>query len=317
MKLTWISHSRLFELARRGRRLTHLLAVIPLAFLIAFIGQFGSLPVMFFLIMRNGLSEDLLSMGDMPVSLSGLWMALFLISAFLLIYVFVGLWVYFYERRPFWTLGYERAGALSRYARGFVLGVLIFAASVAILMAFGAVTQEAGNASNQGAAAVAGVLLVLFGWLVQGGAEELLTRGWVLPVVGARTRPWVGLLVSSLVFAVMHSLNPGLSPLAMLNLALFGLFAGLYALREGSIWGISALHSSWNWVQGNIFGFQVSGTGSGGGTLVDLAARGPAWLTGAEFGPEGGAAVTVVLLIGTLLVLFWPRPSKEPGPAEF
>jgi membrane protease YdiL (CAAX protease family) len=244
-------------------------------------------------------------------------MALFLISAFLLVYVFVGLWVYFFEGRPFWTLGYERAGALTRYARGFLLGILMFAASVVILLAFGAITWEAGDPSRQGAAAFGGVLLILSGWLVQGGAEELLTRGWVLPVVGARTRPWVGLLVSSLLFAVMHSLNSGLSPLAMLNLVLFGLFAALYALREGSIWGISALHSAWNWVQGNFFGFQVSGTAFGGGTLVDLAARGPAWLTGAEFGPEGGVGVTTVLVIGMLLVLFWPRSSKEPEPAEF
>ena len=259
MKLTWISHSRLFELARRGRRLTHILAVIPLAFLIAFLGQFGSLPVIFLLIMRNGVSEDLLSLGDMPATLSGLWMALFLISAFLLVYVFVGLWVYFFEGRPFWTLGYERAGALTRYARGFLLGILMFAASVVILLAFGAITWEAGDPSRQGAAAFGGVLLILSGWLVQGGAEELLTRGWVLPVVGARTRPWVGLLVSSLLFAVMHSLNSGLSPLAMLNLVLFGLFAALYALREGSIWGISALTAS----RVSASGEPVSGTLTG------------------------------------------------------
>jgi len=52
------------------------------------------------------------------------------------------------------------------------------------------------------------------------------------------------------------------TPTALANLALYGLFAALYALREGGIWGISAQHTAWNWAQGNIFGLQVSGIGT-------------------------------------------------------
>jgi membrane protease YdiL (CAAX protease family) len=314
MKIDWLSNSHLFELARKGRRLTHFLLAVPLAFAFAFVAQFASLPVVAILVMRNGLSADLLSMSDMPVTLAGLYMALFLASAFILVYLFVGLWVYFYERRPFWTLGYERMHALVRYVRGFLFGGLMFAAAVGILLLLGAISAGAGDPSRQGIAAIWGILLVLLGWIVQGGAEEVLVRGWLLPVVGARFRPWMGLTVSSLVFAVMHSLNEGLNGLALLNLALFALFAGLYAMREGSIWGISALHSAWNWFQGNIFGFHVSGMASGGGSLLGLAAQGPAWLTGGVFGPEGGVAVTLVLLLGVATVLAWPR--SQPNSAR-
>ena len=153
--------------------------------------------------------------------------------------------------------------------------------------------------------------LVLIGWVVQGGAEEVLIRGWVLPVIGARYKAWIGLLVSSLIFSLMHGLNPGLSAIALVNLALFGVFAGLFAMREGSLWGISALHSVWNWVQGNFFGFQVSGTNADGGTLINLMEIGADWFTGGEFGPEGGLAVTIVLVIGIAITLFWKSGMRE------
>jgi membrane protease YdiL (CAAX protease family) len=194
----------------------------------------------------------------------------------------------------------------------------MFAAAVGILALFGSVSFEQGNPAEQGFPAIAGVMLVLIGWIVQGGAEEVLIRGWVLPVIGARYKPWVGLLVSSLIFALLHGLNPNLSVIALVNLALFGVFAGLYAMREGSMWGISALHTVWNWVQGNFFGLQVSGNGAGGGTLINLMETGADWLTGGEFGPEGGLAVTIVLLISIAITLFWksnqinePQPNPE------
>jgi membrane protease YdiL (CAAX protease family) len=309
--MEWFNRSRLFELARRGRRLTHILAVIPLVFVFSFLSEFGSLPILAVLLIRSGPGMDILSMADVPVTLAGLLMALFLISAFFLIYVFVGAWTWLYEKRPFWTLGYERRAVLLRYGRGFLIGLLIFSAAVGILLAFGVLVVEPNDPSRQGAAAIGGVLIVLAGWIVQGGAEEVLVRGWVLPVLGSRYRPWIGLAVSSLLFAAMHGLNEHLSVLALINLALFGVFAGLYALREGSLWGISALHSAWNWVQANFFGFNVSGTEAGGGTLLNLAARGPDWITGGGFGPEGGVAVTAVLVIGLAVLLFLRTNPKR------
>ncbi|MGQ0604896.1 MAG: CPBP family glutamic-type intramembrane protease [Anaerolineales bacterium] len=63
---------------------------------------------------------------------------------------------------------------------------------------------------------------------------------------GARYRPWLGVLVSSALFGVLHLLNPNVGLLPFINLCLFGLFAALYALREGGLWGIAAQHAVWN-----------------------------------------------------------------------
>ena len=304
--MDWLTASRLFELARQGKRLTHILLLVPLAVILTFLAQFGSIPVLVAVVILYGSSGPGLPLDKMTATEAGFWMAAFLISAFGLVYVFVGLWAWLFEKRPFWTLGYERQGAFGKYGRGFLLGALMFAAAVGILMAAGAMVPEDGDPAKQGIAAIPGVLIIVLGWIVQGGAEEILTRGWMLPVIGARYRPWIGIAVSSLFFAALHGLNNGLSVLALINLALFGLFAALYALREGSLWGISALHSAWNWVQGNFFGLDVSGM-QAGGSLWNLKTQGPDWLTGGAFGPEGGAAVSTVLVIGIVLLLVWRR----------
>jgi hypothetical protein len=310
--MQWFNNSKLFDMARQGQHLTHIAAVIPLSFIFAFVAQLGAIPVFVVMMAMYGFNEEAISMQGVPPLEAGFWMSAQLVSAFVLIYFILWAWVALVEKRPFWTMGYQLKDVLFQYARGFFIGALMFAGSVGILAAFGAVAFEQGDPSQQGVTALGGVLLVLFGWIIQGGAEEALIRGWALPVIGARYKPWIGLLVSSIIFAILHGLNPNLSVIALVNLALFGVFAGLYAMREGSLWGISALHSVWNWVQGNFFGFQVSGTDAGGGTLINLMEIGADWLTGGAFGPEGGLAVTVVLLISIAVTLFW----KEMGTVE-
>ncbi|MFO3797983.1 MAG: CPBP family intramembrane glutamic endopeptidase, partial [Anaerolineales bacterium] len=147
--------------------------------------------------------------------------------------------------------------------------------------------------------------LVLPAWMVQGAAEEVLIRGWMLPVFSLRHGVKAGIFVSAVAFAVLHVLNPGVTPLALLNLSLFGIFAALYALKEGSLWGICALHAAWNWSLGNLFGLSVSGMGPDF-SLLSLRIEGATWLTGGIFGLEGGIVVTffMLLAIGWLLLEF-------------
>jgi hypothetical protein len=68
---------------------------------------------------------------------------------------------------------------------------------------------------------------------------------------------------------------------------------------------VFAIHSFWNWAQGNVLGLEVSGSFIGGTTLINLKEVGPDWLTGGLFGPEGGLAVTLVLITGCLAVIYF------------
>ena len=150
--------------------------------------------------------------------------------------------------------------------------------------------------------ALMSALILLLGWMVQGAAEEVLFRGLLFQILGIRWGLKPAVLISAVLFALLHIFNMNINLLAFTNLALFGVFAALYAVREGSLWGVFALHSAWNWAQSNLFGMEVSGLPTRLGALINMEETGPDWLTGGAFGPEAGVVVSIVLAAGILLV---------------
>lgn len=247
--------------------------------------------------------------GGKPTVPPAVFLAMQLILSFGGVYLMVALWLRLMERRPYWTLGLERGQALRQYLRGLGAGLLLFFAAVTLFALPGYVAVEPAGLRPQGLAALGGVALVLLGWIVQGGAEEVLTRGFLVQAIGVRWGRFAGITLSSLLFALLHLLNPNVSAIAFGNLALFGLFACCYALREQGLWGVCGMHSAWNWAQGNLLGFEVSGADVQTGTLLNLREAGPDWLTGGLFGPEGGLAVTVMLLLASAALVF-VRPRR-------
>lgn len=313
MTFQWLNQNPLYDLARQGKRLTPWWLLVPLAWAMIFVAGFFALPLVIALVSLYGFSLGgfMQDLNALPPTTAAFWQSLLLTFSSGGLILFVWLWARLYEKRPLATLGFIRRDALLQYGRGAGLGFLTFAGAVGLMALFGFLAPEASDPGRVGFAALGGVLLLLLpGWVVQGASEEILTRGWMLPVLSARYRPWVGLALSSLFFALAHGLNPNLSALALINLLLYGLFAALYALREGSLWGICAFHSFWNWAQGNLFGLQVSGLETGGTTLLNLVENGPDWFTGGAFGPEGGFAVTVMLLLGMALMFLY-RPAEK------
>jgi len=246
---------------------------------------------------------DLDSMARSVQNISPAW----LIIVFGPVYLIVWFWLWLFEKRSLVTVGFERGQVLQKYGRGLIIGLLLFSATLAVLAIFDVVSIEDGARQAIKPATIISALLIFAGWMVQGGAEEVLSRGFLLPIVGIRFGTIIGIVVSSLIFALLHLLNPGISMLAILNLLLFSLFAALFALYEGGLWGICAMHGIWNWAQGNLFGLHVSGMDSSSTTIFDFATDGPDWLTGGEFGPEGGVAVTAVYLVGIALVFLAHR----------
>ena len=96
-----------------------------------------------------------------------------------------------------------------------------------------------------------------------------------------------------------------------MNLTLFGVFASVYFIKSGNIWGVGALHSIWNLAQGNIYGIRVSGIVTECSVFASAPSEGGFLLNGA-FGLEGGLAVTIVLLAGTCFLLR-KRPERAAG----
>ena len=336
-------NSHLFELARSGKRLTHLILVLilgitfvlvsqmiglfiapPFILLIAFLT--GKTSIAQFQSIMTNINQDLDQFKTVESFLAtpgmqalirlfypsdGYGAAIYLISLFGPVFLLLWLWLHFFEKRPFWTLGFEGKNPIIAYVRGMGVAFITFSTAIGLAALMGYIDVEQNSQQLDGMLALDGVIVVFLGWMVQGAAEELLTRGWMMPVIGARyNRPWLGIIISSLYFGILHLCNNEISSIAILNLFLVGLFASLYTLHEGGLWGVCGFHSGWNWVQGNILGFEVSGNPQVAGTLINLEEVGPDIITGGGFGPEGGLAVTVVLLI-SCGIMWWLGREKR------
>ncbi len=208
------------------------------------------------------------------------------------------------EKRPLTSLGLLCKGALREYLLGSLIGTVLISLCVLLGVAFDVVQLESATLS------LPLLLLYLLAFIVQGAGEELFCRGYLMVSLTRSNSIPCAVLVSALLFAYMHLGNRAIGPLALLNIALFGLLMAMYMLKRGSIWGICALHSLWNFVQGCVFGINVSGTDVGASPFLATLSRDAAWLSGGAFGIEGGLLTTAVLLLALLAVQYLPTPKK-------
>lgn len=236
----------------------------------------------------------------------------FLLFSFLPVFLLTHWCLQLLERRGISTLGLQiNSRTLKEIAIGLGAGLLMFTFAIIVMISLGYADQE--NPLG-GPAAMFGALLVFFGFLVQGAAEEVLLRGFILQIFGRMTSTWFAILFSSVLFAFIHGANDSIDILPLINLCLFSVFAALYTLKGASLWGICAIHGIWNWAQGNLFGMQVSGNDVTTAIVFDLKETGPDIWTGGTFGPEGGLIVSGLLVICILLFrVRKPEPVKKIG----
>jgi len=231
-------------------------------------------------------------------------------AAFGLTAVLVLLWARFFERRGPATLGLNGRGPM-RFVRGYLIGLGFLLTVVGLIWALGGYVIEGTGAF--GSAAVGASLIpigvLMLGFIIQGSTEEILFRGWLMQLIASRHGVWIAVIANSALFALAHAGNMEPSNelfSGLANIALFGLFISLYAVREGSLWGVCGWHAAWNWLLGLGFGLEVSGMAVDATPLItDLTTAPDAawWLTGGAFGPEGSLVTTAVLLTGVVVLL--------------
>lgn len=214
------------------------------------------------------------------------------------------------QKRKMTTVGFQKPGMWKEYLCGMAVGFGIFSVAVLICMVTGSLKIRGLSATFS----VGIFLLFLVGYLVQGMAEEVLCRGYFLVSVSRRYPLAVGIAANALLFAALHLLNDGISVLAFINLVLFGVFASIYFIKRGNIWGVGALHSIWNLAQGNFYGIRVSGMQTSCSVLASEMVASRELINGGDFGLEGGLAVTIVLVLGSLILLMTrqQRYAEEP-----
>ncbi len=141
-------------------------------------------------------------------------------------------------------------------------------------------------------------------FLFAAAAEEIFFRGYPLQTLTRANLAWLGVLLTSVPFALVHLNNPHAVPgFTFVNTTLAGVWLAVAYLRTRSLWLPLALHWSWNWTQASLLGLPVSGIERiAPAPLLQAMNAGPDWLTGGAYGIEGGAACTVALLISTLVI---------------
>lgn len=223
-------------------------------------------------------------------------------------FVFISLLVFFrvkvIEKRSLSSIGFNKNNWLKKYSLGFLIGLAMMSIIVLILLPFGYITVDKNPIQPVGVSAIASVLVILFGWIIQGATEEIVTRGWLLNILSTKYNIGVGLLISSTLFGLMHLTNPNVNYIAVINIILVGLFYGLYVIKTNDLWAVCGMHSAWNFAQGNLFGFEVSGLDVSVGSLIDLNLVGSDFVTGGIFGPEAGITATFILLASIGILLF-------------
>ncbi|EMA02822.1 hypothetical protein C439_09575 [Haloferax mediterranei ATCC 33500] len=165
-----------------------------------------------------------------------------------------------------------------------------------------------------GADRLTGVASLLALFIVVGISEELLLRGVVLTDiaeglrwrVSVRTAATVGLVVSAAVFGLIHLMNPNSSLASTLSITLAGIMLGLGYVLSGDLAIPTGIHISWNFAQGGLFGFSVSGLDFGT-SLVETTEQGPDVVTGGAFGPEAGLLGVGAIIVGMACIAWYVR----------
>jgi membrane protease YdiL (CAAX protease family) len=224
--------------------------------------------------------------------LNSVTLALFVFEGVAL--VFAILFRRYIDRRPVKSLGLQWQGFQPDALTGICLGLALLGAGSLVLLATHHLewTDIHFSASDLFAGLVL-MLLIAF-------TEEMVFRGYILNNLMESMNKWMALGISAALFTFAHGSNPGISFIAVINLLLAGLLLGINFIYTRNCWFAICFHFSWNFVQGPVLGYEVSGLPLQ--SVLQPSLQGPWWLTGGSFGMEGSFVATGLLLIALLFL---------------
>jgi membrane protease YdiL (CAAX protease family) len=206
------------------------------------------------------------------------------------------------DHRPFRSVGlplHPRLGI--EWGQGILLSLFMISLVFIVEYAFGFVhLQWRGDSASALGTSLITTLLV-FLWF--GLGEELLFRGYLFQTLIEGTNQYIAVLIMSVLFGAAHIANPSATLLSVVNTILTGIWLSVAYLKTRTLWYPTALHVTWNFFQGFVYSFPVSGLHLGGGSLFVLEQGGRDWVTGGPYGPEAGILTTLVLLAAIVYIL--------------
>ena len=157
-----------------------------------------------------------------------------------------------------------------------------------------------------------GVLSMLAVFIVVGWQEELQYRGYTLQNLSEGLNMTWGVVLSSIIFGAMHLGNPSASWMTVVGITAAGLVLAFAYLTTRQLWLPMGLHLGWNYFEGVVFGFPVSGLDTF--RLITTQTQGPELMTGGAFGPEAGLILLPGLALAVTLIYLYTRGRLAPQP---
>jgi membrane protease YdiL (CAAX protease family) len=208
------------------------------------------------------------------------------------------------DKQPFLNLGFYFQGHLKSIFVGVIAGFLTIVIAYLTLIFLKQIQFSKINLSY------GEILLTSFLFFIVAITEETLLRGYVLRNLINSMNKSVALIVSAVIFAIMHAANAHMTWISFVNLFLAGVLLGLPYLFTRNLWFPIGLHFSWNFFQ-SLFGFNVSGKESY--SLIEFKMVEKNIFNGGDFGLEGSilSVILQVFLIILILAFFNQKNRKN------
>lgn len=246
-------------------------------------------------IVALGLSiDDMAALQKLAVDKHLILQILTTIPIILLVYLFRR----FVDRKPFFTLGFSIKSRISDILWGLLVAIGIIGGGTLILKLFGyiEIIPDVFNSRS--------LFLSFALFIIVSINEEVLVRGYILNnLLSTKLNKYLALSISALIFALLHGLNFNLSWIGMLNLLLAGLVLGAAYIFTQNLWFPISLHLFWNFIQGPVLGYNVSGQGTD--SLLKLNQIGSNSINGGDFGFEGSLVCTILTAVTTLIIFIY------------
>lgn len=215
----------------------------------------------------------------------------------------VWLFVRSVDKIDFIDIGLHIKNRIKDFWAGFWVGTLIMVVGFVVLQLLDEIRIEEVHFSLS--ELIGSILLFLFVSL----AEEILLRGYVLRNLMYSFNKYFALILSSVLFSLMHGFNPNIDILGLINIFLAGMLLGITYIHTKNLWFPIALHFSWNFFQA-MLGFNVSGQNLY--SVVKVNMKEDTLLNGGAFGFEGSILSSFAMLLSVIAIIIYfskTRPS--------
>lgn len=216
----------------------------------------------------------------------------------MLIGIFLSAWIVWHFRGVSLTgLGRSLAIRKKDLLSGISLAIVLYAVGFGVSLLAGAI-EIAGVVFNPSSLLISFVFFLLVAI-----TEEFALRGFVLErmLQGGVNKFWA-LFLSATLFSLVHIANPNFDFLSFINILLAGILLGSSYIYTRNLCFPIALHWFWNWIQGPVLGYEVSGNKFCDG-LLTLYLPEANLINGGAFGFEGSILCTVLMVAGTGVIL--------------